>query len=103
MYRITNDELDRLTEWFQANQLSLNETKTNYMYMFFINRDAQNLNKTLTLGNSIIDKVKCTKLLGIYVDENLRWNEHTHKVTQTLIRLYYVINKAKHFLNKRHL
>ena len=50
-----NDELDRLTDWFQANKLSLNATKTNYM--LFTNRDIQNLNTTLTLGNSIIDKV----------------------------------------------
>ena len=37
------------------------------------------------------------------MDENLRWNEHTHKVTRKLTRSYYAINKAKHFLNKRHL
>ena len=62
-----------------------------------------NLNTTLTLGNSIFDKVKCTKFLGIYIDENLRWNEHTHKVTKKLTISYYAINKAKHSLNKRHL
>ena len=101
MHKIMNDELDRLTDWFQANKLSLNATKTNYM--LFTNRDTQNLNTTLTLGNSIIDKVKCTKFLGIYIDENLKWNEHTHKVTQKLTRSYYAINKAKHSLNKRHL
>ena len=69
-----NDELDRLTDWFQANKLSLNATKTNYM--LFTNRDTHNLNTTLTWENSIIDKVQCTKFLGIYihVDENLRWN-----------------------------
>ena len=101
LYKIMNDELDRLTDWFQANKLSLNATKTNYM--LFTNRDIQNLNTTLTLGNSIIDKVKCTKFLGMYIDENLKWNEHTHKVTQKLTRSYYAINKAKHSLNKRHL
>ena len=101
MYKIMNDELNRLTDWFQANKLSLNATKTNYM--LFTNRDTQNLNTTLTLGNSIINKVKCTKFLGIFIDENLKWNEHTHKVTQKLTRSYYAINKAKHSLNKRHL
>ena len=36
--------------------------------MLFTNRDTQHLNTTLTLGNSIIAKVKCTKFLGIYID-----------------------------------
>ena len=101
MYKTMNDELDILTDWFQANKLSLNATKSKYM--LFTNRDTQNLNTTLTLGNSIIDKVKRTKFLGIYIVENLRWNEHTHKVTKKLTRSYYAINKAKHSLNKRHL
>ena len=38
MYRINNDELDRLTDWFQTIKLSLNATKTaNTNYMLFYN------------------------------------------------------------------
>ena len=31
MYKIMNDDLDRLTDWFQANKLSLNATKTCFL------------------------------------------------------------------------
>ena len=66
---IMNDKLD--TYWLASSiKLSFNVTKTNYM------------NTPLTLGNSIIDKVNVTKLLCIYIDENLRWNEHAHKVSK---------------------
>ena len=47
------------------------------------------------LWETIIGKVNFTKFLGIYIYENLRWNKHTHKVTQKLTRSYYATNKAK--------
>ena len=61
------------------------------------------MNTPLTLENAIIDKVNCTKLYVIYIDEKLNWNIHPHKVTNKLTKSYYAIHNAKHFINKKHL
>jgi len=47
-----NRELDRLTDWFRANKLSLNKPKTNYM--IFSNINAQQLSMEIKLTNKII-------------------------------------------------
>ena len=52
-----NIELDNLTEWFRANKLSLNVTKTNYM--IFTNTNTEQRHMTLTMTNTTITQTKC--------------------------------------------
>ncbi|CAB3991321.1 Hypothetical predicted protein [Paramuricea clavata] len=70
-----NDDLNNISDWLKANKLSLNVTKTEYM---FIGSD-QNLDKLrdvplLFLENKAINRVKATKSLGVHIDEKLTWH-----------------------------
>ena len=41
------------------------------------------------VGSSLIEKVSCYKLLGVYLSDNFTWNEHvTHIVKKGSKRLY---------------
>jgi hypothetical protein len=61
-----NRELDSLTDWFPANQLSLNVSKTNYM--LFANIKPQQHYIEIKLTNTIIAKTNCVKFLDVFID-----------------------------------
>ena len=66
LYTTMNDELLKLTDWFRANKLSLNISKTNYMYILFTYQNRQVVtNIYLKLSDVSIERAKCTKFLGI--------------------------------------
>ena len=68
-----NEELQILNDWFKANKLSLNASKTNYI--LFRNKNMESNFKTfkLLINGSEIILVSKTKFLCILVDEHLEW------------------------------
>ncbi|XP_045480431.1 uncharacterized protein LOC123684919 [Harmonia axyridis] len=60
-----------VSEWFNSNQLSLNETKTEYMY--FSMRDLGGMNS-----------LEPIKFLGVHMEGNLSWNAHIDKVCSSI-------------------
>ena len=56
---------------------------------------------TLQIGNECIDRKHCVKFLGMYIDDNLNWQEHINICKSKLSSALYVINKTKRLLNKR--
>ena len=57
----------------------------------------------IKLTNTTITKTNCVKFLGVFIDENLKWNEHIKVIKQKISRSFFAINRAKHVLNKKHL
>ena len=74
LYTIINHELDNPTDWFRANKLSLNISKTNYMLFSHLNKEL--INTELKLANTTIPKTKCVNFLGLLIDENLKWDKY---------------------------
>ena len=78
LYHTMNTELTHITDWFRANKLSLNASKTNYM--LFSPKLPSHTNK-ITIDNNNISQVHTTKFLGITIDDKLTWNHHINNVT----------------------
>ena len=92
-----NSDLDDLTNWFKANRLALNENKSNYM-LFQPNGNHNTLGNTLNIGvDQIEHKLKC-KFLGIFIDNQLRWNNHLSHISAKLSRSVYILKTVKHIL-----
>ena len=72
---IVNKELDEVTNWFKANKLSVNASKTNFMIMgtprITPTKTREDLN--VLLNNTVLERVKFTKFLGVLIDECLTW------------------------------
>ena len=64
-----------------GNKLSINVAKTEHMF-FGSNFRLSSLEKTVPifLGHKQIKRVKHTKYLGSYLDENLKWEEHIDNI-----------------------
>ena len=92
-----NGELLKLTDWFRANKLSLNISKTNYILFTYQNRQVVT-NIDLQLSDISIERTKYTKFLGIYIDEKLKWDEHINVMKTKISKSFFAINKVKHIL-----
>jgi len=92
---ISND-LELLTDWFRANKLSLNVTKTNYMIFSKTQIDSSNIN--LKIGTEHINRVNDTKFLGVYLDSKLNWHTHLNYCRNKLSSGLYAIKNVKNIL-----
>ena len=92
------NDLSILIDWFQANKLSLNLGKTNYI--IFHNK-LQNIDEEiakLQFGNNEIKRVTSTVFLGLTIDEHLNWENHVKSLAGKISKNLYLINSIKHFV-----
>ena len=92
---LITQELYKLTDWFAANKLSLNVSKTNFM-IFSNAKKVEELQ--VKINNTAITRVNATKFLGVFIDEKLNWKEHIKFVKAKLSKSMFMLNRAKHVL-----
>ena len=82
--------LDSLQRWADTNNMSLNTTKTKDMWICFLLVGTSEPGR-LRLSNVQIERVPTFKLLGVWQQENLRWNHHINEtVKKANKRLHYL-------------
>jgi hypothetical protein len=96
---LLNLELDKISDWFNANLLSLNIKKTNYI--LFGNKKMSDI--AISINRENITRVYETKFLGIIIQANLKWNIHIGMIKNKIAKSIGVINKAKYLLTSLHL
>ncbi len=74
-------ELNKFSEWFIVNKLSLNLAKTSFM---IFHSKAVNITGGIAITGVNIKRVFTTKFLGVYIDTQFNWKEHI-KVIQTKV------------------
>ena len=72
---VINREIDKLSEWFRANKLSINIKKSNYM-LFKPRQKRLNIELPISLNGDKIDMVKEVVFLGVILDEHISWKPH---------------------------
>src|SRR6218665_2071743 len=68
---LVNSELAAIANWFRANKLSLNVSKTNFIIFHSNRKSIPNQRLTFSIDNKAILQVKSAKSLGVYVDAHL--------------------------------
>ncbi|KAI5089719.1 gastrula zinc finger protein XlCGF28.1-like [Silurus meridionalis] len=81
------EEVQRLTAWCGANNLSLNVDKTKEMVVDF--RRARSDHSPLIIDGYSVEIVKSTKFLGVHLADNLTWSLNTSSITKKQ-RLYFL-------------
>ena len=69
-----NNELKFITNWLDANKLSLNIGKTKHMIYHNINKKVNY--PVLTINNVEIERVRHFNFLGLVLDSQLNWKKH---------------------------
>ena len=92
-----NEELKHIVNWLNANRLSLNIDKTNFM--IFKPKSKTIENQDITINGSKINCVDKAKFLGVVIDDKLNWSQHTKMVTQKVSKGIGIIVKARKYFN----
>ena len=121
-----NIEIQKLANWFRANRMAVNVTKTKYMIFrpkgtkididldtngivyndneINVTSDPDKITKLGRIYNDHPDKNERTyKFLGVHLDEYLSFNAHCTTICNKLSTANFIINRAKNFLNTKSL
>ena len=101
LYDKANIELEKASEWFACNKLTLNISKTKYM---LFRHKATNVNLeqlNIKMNNIVLERIgadlktKSFKFVGLNIDENLSWEAHINKLKTKLAFSNHLISKVK--------
>ena len=84
-----------INEWLTNNQLTLNIEKTCYSVFSKTKKKIQ----SIKLNNREIERVSCSRYLGMEVDEELSWSEHVNVLCNKLMKLRYVFFSLSRFID----
>ena len=78
-----NHHLANLNKWHISYKLTLNAATTEFMLIGSTQKlSTLSSQPELSIDNAPIVKVTSVKSLGIYIDENLRWQTHFDKLSK---------------------
>jgi hypothetical protein len=95
---LVNSELAAVADWFRANRLSLNLNKTNFIIFRSHRKSIPKQDYTISIDNKPILQVKCTKFLGVYVDEHLTWNDHIAHISNKIAKNVGILSRISYLL-----
>ena len=104
LYRKANVELDKVSQWFLANELALHPSKTKYI--FFLPPKGKEITDEIKLMGKEVSRIsetneeKSFKYVGVKLDENITFKYHTKMVHEKAIRNIMIINNAKKSLTQ---
>ena len=104
LYTKANHELEKVSEWFKANKLTLNAKKTKYI-CFKSNSRKDNIEfPSLKIDNTKIDRIgegckeEYFKFVGIRIDEKMSWKYHLEYVAKKASSAAFALAKTKNLL-----
>ena len=91
-----NQDLEKISDWFRANKLTLNAKKTVSM-LFSPNQ--KRCKYELFINSELVKNVEYTKFLGVWIDNNLNWQHHLIKLYTKLKQGIGMLRQANRFLD----
>ena len=97
--RIITEDLSEISDWFRANKLALNESKTKFM-IFHTRFIKPPVVFQILLNNVELERVDNAKFLGVIIQENLMWNIHINYIGNKVSKATALLARLKHYLPK---
>ena len=89
----TQDSLDWISNWTEENKMQLNEDKCNYMVF---SRSETKFATRLHINNVILDRIPATKLLGVWLTEELSWSRNCKEICIKAYSRLSLLTKLKY-------
>ena len=87
-------ETSILLEWFKFNEMKLNEDKCHLLVA------NQTEDKSIRLGNETVVSSRSVELLGVKIDEHLKFTEHITKLCKKGNQKLHALARISKYLNK---
>ena len=91
------EDLVSIQDWFNVNKLTLNLSKI--VYLYFEKNARSDTDLDLSLNGVTIPRMKCTKFLGVWVDDQLNWKQHVAKLITRLNSRTGLLYRGKFLLS----
>jgi len=99
MKKYLNLDLSNLSNWLNANKISLNASKTELLIFRHPNKK-MNYNLKVKLNGKLLRPSNYVKYLGMYIDSNLNWNHNTKVLATKLSRSLGMLSKIRHYVSR---
>ena len=94
------DSLDQVSNWCDNNHMVINPIKTKSMTIATRQKyQLSPLPLDLILKGATIDQVSEHRLLGITIDNKLRWDSHNNNVCETVSRRVFLLSKLRYIVD----
>ena len=98
---LINDEMIKISFWFQINKLAINLDKTNFIH-FHPKKKLTPVNEIKIIINNVeINQKSSTKFLGIIIDQNLNWHEYMDILAHKMAKNLNILRHIKKYLNDK--
>ena len=87
------DSLNLISNWTEDNMMKLNEQKCNYMVF---SRSESKFSTRLKINNIHMDRIKETKILGVWVSEDLSWAKNCQEICVKSYSRLSMLTKLKY-------
>ena len=93
-------DLNVITTWYTDNKMVINTSMTNTMLITTQQRrhHLQNDRLSIALDKENLQQVNQHKVIGVVVEENLKWREHVNGVCQKISQTFALFRRIKQFL-----
>ena len=99
IFQVTVDKLLlRISDWFNANFLSLNVTKT---YTQHYTTRSSDFNLKVSINNIAVEEKDNLKYLGVVIDKSLKFTKHIANISNVISRNIGIFARVRYFLDKR--
>lgn len=93
--RILQDDLNRVAQWMVNNRLVLNQSKTKVI-LFGTKQKLENVSGfTIKLHGHDIERVRKFSYLGVMLDEQISWKEHTEVVCNKVAKRLGLLSRIR--------
>ena len=89
----TQDHLNFVANWSDEHLVKLNEEKCNYMVF---TRSREDFSTRLTVNNCTLEKKSLSKILGIWISEDLSWDKNTREMCRKAYSRMSMLTKLKY-------
>ena len=90
--------MKNLTDWLNANKISLNVKKTE-LVIFKHKKKKLECPVRIKLSRKRLYPSNSIKYLGVKIDENLNWKDHIHDIATKLNRANALLFKIRNYVN----
>ena len=91
----TQENLDKITDWTEANLMKLNTDKSKYMVLNFTN-DWQ-FSTRLSVESNGLQQVSEAKVLGVWITEDMKWHRNSSEVVKNAYARMTILRKLGAF------
>ena len=89
----TQEHLNFISNWTNENLMKLNEAKSNYT---IFSRAKENFATRLKIDQVNLDRIPVTKLLGVWIEEDLSWSRNCQEICKKAFSRLSMITKLKY-------